>query len=112
MPMSNIATDAHDLKLRLEWGHPGFTIIDVRDRSSFNQGHISGAIPIPYDELATKAKSSLHTKRHIYVYGANDEQSANAAQTLKSAGFSDVFSIVGGLAGWKDAGGATEGLGA
>jgi rhodanese-related sulfurtransferase len=45
MPMSN--NDAHDLKLRLEWGHPALTIIDVRDRHTYNQGHISGAIPIP-----------------------------------------------------------------
>ncbi|MDZ8052156.1 MAG: rhodanese-like domain-containing protein [Aulosira sp. ZfuVER01] len=109
---TNLLTDAHDLKLRLEWGHPAFTIIDVRDRHTYNQGHISGAIPIPLDELTKRAKSSLHAERHIYVYGTNDEQSTNAAQTLKAAGFAEVSSIQGGLAGWKAAGGATEGLGA
>ncbi|BAY25950.1 rhodanese domain-containing protein [Calothrix sp. NIES-2100] len=109
---SNLVTDAHDLKLRLEWGHPALTIIDVRDRHTYNQGHISGAIPIPLNELAPRAKSSLHKERHIYVYGADDQQSASATQTLKSAGFSEVSSILGGLAGWKAAGGATEGPGA
>lgn len=109
---TNLVTDAHDLKLRLEWGHPAFTIIDVRDRHTYNQGHISGAIPIPLDELAKRAKSSLHTERHIYVYGTNEEQSANAAQTLRTAGFAEVFELLGGLPGWKAAGGATEGIGA
>ncbi|BAY13100.1 rhodanese-like domain-containing protein [Calothrix sp. NIES-2098] len=109
---TNLVTDAHDLKLRLEWGHPALTIIDVRDRPTYNQGHISGAIPIPLDELAKRAKSSLHAERHIYVYGADDQQSANAAQALKAAGFAEVSSILGGLAGWKAAGGATEGFSA
>ncbi|MBD2206823.1 rhodanese-like domain-containing protein [Calothrix sp. FACHB-1219] len=108
--MSNtLATDAHDLKLRLEWGHPALTIIDVRDRLTYNQGHISGAIPIPLSELAQRAKTSLHTERHIYVYGSDDQQSANATQALKAAGFAEVSAILGGLAGWKAAGGATEG---
>ncbi|MBW4688330.1 MAG: rhodanese-like domain-containing protein [Komarekiella atlantica HA4396-MV6] len=109
---NNLVADVHDLKTRLEWGQPGFTIVDVRDRYTYNHGHITGAIPIPLDDLASKAKSSLHTKRHIYIYGENDEQSAQAAQVLRASGFVEVAEIQGGLSAWKTAGGATEGVGA
>ncbi|MBE9004275.1 rhodanese-like domain-containing protein [Fortiea sp. LEGE XX443] len=109
---SNLVTDAHDLKSRLEWGQPAFTIIDVRDRHSYNHGHISGAIPIPLDDLVNRAKSTLHKERHIYIYGDNDQQTAQAAQVLRGAGFSEVGEIKGGLIAWKTAGGATEGVAA
>jgi rhodanese-related sulfurtransferase len=108
---SNLVANAHDLKLRLEWGQPGFTIIDVRDRHTYNHGHITGAIPIPLDDLVKRAKFSLHTERPIYVYGANDEQAAHAAQILREAGFADAADIPGGLNAWKTVGGATEGVG-
>jgi rhodanese-related sulfurtransferase len=102
-------SDAHDLKSRLEWGQPGCTIIDVRDRPTYNHGHITGAIPIPLSDL-TKRASSLVKKRDIYIYGESDEQSAHAAQTLREAGFAHVAIIIGGLAAWTAAGGAVEGV--
>ena len=51
----------YDLKARLDWGSPGLTIIDVRDRHNFNQGHILGAIPIPADELVDTALVNLNS---------------------------------------------------
>ncbi|WP_413174891.1 rhodanese-like domain-containing protein [Anabaena azotica] len=108
--MSNLVADVHDLKSRLEWGQPAFTIIDVRDRHTYNHGHISGAISIPLDDLADRAKSALHKERHIYVYGEHDAHTAHAAETLRAAGFIDVSEIQGGLNAWKTVGGATEGI--
>jgi rhodanese-related sulfurtransferase len=108
--MSNLVADVHDLKSRLEWGQPAFTIIDVRDRHTYNHGHISGAISIPLDDLADCAKSALHKERHIYVYGEHDTHTAHAARKLRDAGFSHVSEIQGGLNAWKTVGGATEGI--
>ncbi|MBE9210381.1 rhodanese-like domain-containing protein [Nostoc sp. LEGE 06077] len=107
---SNLATDAHELKSRLEWGQPAFTIIDVRDRHSYNYAHISGAIQIPVDSLESRAKFSLHQERHIYVYGENDQQTTKAVEILRGAGFTEVAEIKGGFIAWKIVGGAIEGL--
>ncbi|MBW4634545.1 MAG: rhodanese-like domain-containing protein [Iphinoe sp. HA4291-MV1] len=101
-------TDAHDLKSRLQWGQPAFTIIDVRERQTYNQGHISGAIPLPVSQLVERATISLAKERDIYIYGDSDEQSANAAKALRDAGFSRVSELTGGFSGWKAAGGSTE----
>ncbi|MDF5731570.1 MAG: rhodanese-like domain-containing protein [Rhizonema sp. PD38] len=103
-------TDAHELKSNLEWGRPGFTILDVRDRQTYNQGHILGAMSMPSDELVDRAVSSLAKSRDIYVYGESNEQSAQAAQSLKSAGFERISELRGGLAAWKEVGGPTEGV--
>jgi rhodanese-related sulfurtransferase len=102
-------TDAHDLRARLEWGQPGLTIVDVRDRFTYNHGHITGAMPMPITDLASRAKACLHTNRDIYVYGESDEQSAHAAQLLRDAGFVNVSEIIGGLSAWQTVGGAVEG---
>ncbi|MBW4624706.1 MAG: hypothetical protein KME49_04130 [Brasilonema octagenarum HA4186-MV1] len=103
-------SDAHVLKSRLEWGEPALTILDVRDRNTYNQGHIMGAMPFPVDTLVDRAKSSLDKARDIYVYGDSDEQASQAAQSLKSAGFEHVSQLKGGLAAWKEIGGPTEGI--
>ncbi|MFQ4142418.1 rhodanese-like domain-containing protein [Chlorogloeopsis sp. ULAP02] len=99
---------AHDLKSRLEWGQPGFTILDVRDRHSFNKAHITGAVSLPIKDLAERAKSSFHTKREIFVYGENDAETTQAVNTLQQAGFTHVSELKGGLDAWKSVGGATE----
>ena len=103
-------SDVHVLKSRLEWGEPAFTILDVRDRMTYNEGHIMGAMPMPMDELVDRATPSLAKSRDIYVYGANDQETNQAAQALRSAGFEHVSALKGGLAAWKAVGGPTEGI--
>uniref|UniRef100_UPI0001A51B87 Alr3790 protein n=1 Tax=Nostoc sp. (strain PCC 7120 / SAG 25.82 / UTEX 2576) TaxID=103690 RepID=UPI0001A51B87 len=96
------------LKSRLEWGEPAFTILDVRDRSTYNDGHIMGAMAMPIEDLVDRASSSLEKSRDIYVYGAGDEQTSQAVNLLRSAGFEHVSELKGGLAAWKAIGGPTE----
>jgi len=91
------------LKNRLDWGEPALTIVDVRDRTAFNTSHIMGAIVMPMQELVTQARASLEFIRDIYVYGETEEQTAEAASTLREAGYKHVAELVGGLAAWKRA---------
>jgi len=105
-PQANV----HELKSRLEWGEPGFTMVDVRDRMVYNDGHIMGAVPLPMDELVERAKSSMDLSRDIYVYGETDADTAQAASQLRNAGFEHVSELKGGLAAWKAVGGPTEGI--
>ncbi|YAG08516.1 hypothetical protein NSTC731_04862 [Nostoc sp. DSM 114167] len=109
-PPIEAQTDAHTLKSRLEWGEPAFTILDVRDRATFNEGHIMGAMPMPADELVERAVASLDKSRDIYLYGDNEQDTAQAAQQLRSNGFEHVSQLKGGLGAWKAIGGPTEGI--
>jgi len=105
----DLVADVNDLKTSLQWGQPAFTIIDVRDRSTYNHSRITGAISIPLNDLESRAQVSLYRERQIYVYGENDSQSAQAVRTLQFLGFSTVAELGGGLSAWKSIGGATEG---
>ena len=93
---------AQALKERLQWGEPGLTIIDARDRNSFLEERITGAMLI--DDV-----SNLSEEREIYVYADNDGKTAEVADSLRQKGFASVSQLQGGLAGWKAIKGATEG---
>ena len=100
----------NDLKSRVEWGEPAFTILDVRDREAFNDGHIMGAMSMPMDQLVERVRSSLEPNRDIYVYGASDSDTATAASQLRDAGFRCIAELKGGFPAWKAIGGPTEGV--
>ena len=105
-----VNADIHHIKSRLEWGQPAFTIIDVRDRSTYNQGHIMGALPIPMEDLVSRARASLHNQRDIYEYGKDDLQAADAVRRLQAVGFANVAEIQGGMPAWQNIGGPMEGV--
>ena len=107
-PLETIST-ASDLKLRLDWGEPALTIIDVRSRNLFNENRILGAISMPMDELVARASASLESERDIYVYGETDEMTADAVAKLREAGYTNVAELRGGLTDWQATGGAIEG---
>lgn len=94
------------LKERLDWGEPALTILDARDRESFLDEHITGAMLLCDFE---NVLSEMSSDRDIYVYGENQEQVEEAANQLREAGFKTVSQIDGGLAGWKAISGSVEG---
>ncbi|WP_333294451.1 MULTISPECIES: rhodanese-like domain-containing protein [Microcoleaceae] len=108
-PALRAQVSSHDLKARLDWGEPGLTIIDARDFESFNKSRITGAVPMPIDELVERAKSSLETVRDIYIYGETDAQTAEAANLLRAAGFRKVAELKGGIPAWKAIDGPIDG---
>lgn len=101
---------AYDLKARLEWGEPALTIVDIRNRAAFNQSRITGAVSMPMEQFMELAQANFEPIRDIYIYGESDEQSLQAAQLLRGAGFSSVAQIMGGLPAWCEVGGPTEGV--
>lgn len=101
-PETGSKASAQALKERLQWGKPGLTIIDARDRESFLEERITGAMFI-------EDVSGLAENREIYIYGSSDGETAKAAEKVRQQGFSSVSQIQGGLAGWKAVQGPVEG---
>jgi rhodanese-related sulfurtransferase len=66
--MSSLVADVNDLKSRLEWGQPAFTMIDVRDRHTYNHGHITGAMSIPLDDLAEPMQPKYYALLGLMMY--------------------------------------------
>jgi rhodanese-related sulfurtransferase len=102
-------SSVYDLKSRLEWGEPALTILDVRPREVYNDSHIMGAMSFPIAQLLNLAQKNFEPVRDLYIYGADEAETAQAAQMLREAGFRNVAELKGGLAQWKAIGGSTEG---
>lgn len=95
-------SSAQALKERLQWGEPGLTIIDARDRESFLDERITGS-------MLLEDVSGLESNREIYIYSNSDSEAQEAANKLRGSGYEKVSQLQGGLAGWKAVQGPTEG---
>jgi len=68
----------------------GAKVIDVRTPAEFKSGHPKGAVNIPLDQVATKAKTLK--KDGVYIMCCRSGmRSANATSQLKSMGFEQVY---------------------
>lgn len=101
-PDATPKSSAQAMKERLQWGEPGLTIIDARDRESFLEERITGA-------MLVSDMNKLEKNREIYVYSNTDGEAAEAANKLRQAGYESVSQLQGGIAGWKAVQGPTEG---
>jgi len=80
-----------------------FTIVDVRARSEWDAGHISGALLHPLPALRA-SMSSLDPAARIAVHCKSGYRSTIACSLLESAGFAQVMNVAGGFDAWTAAG--------
>ncbi len=85
-------------------------ILDVRESSEHEQGHIRNAMLVPRGILEAAADKDYPKhqptlvaarKRPVAVYCATGGRSAMAAATLKQMGFENVVSLAGGITRWQ-----------
>jgi hydroxyacylglutathione hydrolase len=70
-------------------------VLDVRNRSEWDAGHMPGAVNIPLAELATRVEE-------LRAHG--DQPIAVHCQGGSRSGFSDVSNVEGGFGAWARAG--------
>jgi rhodanese-related sulfurtransferase len=84
-------------------------IIDVREDNEWNTVHIPGAIHIPLAQLSTRlTELQPYKNTAIITQCRSGARSAKALDILKSAGFSHVQNMEGGLIAWHKAGLKTQ----
>ena len=75
-------------------------ILDTREQDEFDEGHIPGAILIPYTEIENKAEEMLPDKdKLILVYCRSGRRSKIAAESLAKFGYTNVKEF-GGIIDW------------
>ena len=67
-------------------------VIDVRSEAEFATGHVSGAINVPYDRIASSIASlaGVDKSHPIVVYCRSGARSAVAASILAELGYTQV----------------------
>ena len=77
-----------------------YIILDTRTQEEYDEGHIPGAILIPYDEILQKAESVLTDKNQlILVYCRSGRRSKLASEDLVKLGYTNIREF-GGINDW------------
>ena len=81
------------------------TLLDVREREEYREGHLEGSVPLPRGFLEMRIEEAVPDKNApIVAYCAGGVRSLIAARTLKEMGYENVTSMSGGYTAWKNAG--------
>ena len=77
-------------------------VVDVRDQSEYEAGHVLGARHLP---LARLDSHDLKRKdKTLILYCDSGDRAAKAAAALRKQGFEKVVLLSGGIGAWKQAG--------
>jgi rhodanese-related sulfurtransferase len=97
-------TNVEEVSQRLERGEK-LTIIDVREESEWDQGHIPGAVHLSKGTIERDIERMFpDTNAELILYCGGGFRSALAADNLKKMGYTNVISMDGGMRGWREAG--------
>jgi len=76
------------------------TLLDVRESSEYEGGHIEGAVNAPLSSL--DANQLPYPKDEpIYVICRSGNRSAQAASQLQDAGYTEIYDVSGGMMAWE-----------
>jgi rhodanese-related sulfurtransferase len=82
----------------------GVVFLDVREPGETAAGKITKAIQIPVGSVKARiAELDKHKDKPVVVYCKTGTRSSIACNALTSNGFSDVYSLTGGLMSWQEA---------
>lgn len=96
MPVSSVKADE-----LMAWHehHPEYSVLDIRSRDRFLEGHLEGAFNIPLYQLHNRYHELPHD-RALLVVDDQGFRSFLAASYLTRKGF-QVVRLFGGMAAWK-----------
>ena len=90
-----------DARAAAERSAEGALLVDVRERSEWDAGHVPGAIHIPYENVRER-RHELPLDRPIVIYCASGNRSSLAGSILESSG-REAANLRGGFTAWRSA---------
>lgn len=80
-------------------------IVDVREQSEFESGHLPESRFIPLAQIEQRLDElSRFKNKPVVVVCASGGRSARAVAMLRKAGFEQAVNLSGGLKAWQDSG--------
>ena len=80
-------------------------MLDVRETSEYDGGRVPNAVHVPVSQIegrATELKKFM--SRPVVAYCDRGNRSRAAASALSKLGFTEVYTLRGGLRSWKEVG--------
>jgi rhodanese-related sulfurtransferase len=101
-------TDVEAVRRRVDAGER-FHLIDVREDSEWDRGHLPGAVHLGKGVIERDVEKKIPDRdADIVLYCGGGYRSVLAADTLQRMGYRRVKSMAGGFSGWVEAGGMLE----
>ena len=101
-------TNVEEVKIKLDRAED-FYLVDVREESEWDKGHITDAIYIGKGVIERDIEKKIdNTDAEIILYCGGGFRSALVADNLQKMGYSKVSSMDGGYSGWVKVGYPTE----
>jgi len=87
----------------------GYRVIDVREQSEWDAGHIAGATLVPLADVLARIGEVVGDKATpLLVHCAVGARSARASSLLAQMGYTNVVNLKGPISHWKELGGDWE----
>ena len=78
-------------------------VIDIRNKSDFDKGHLLGSINIPSAKIKDSDKQlEKHQESPIILVDANGMHASAAASQLQKMGMQNINRMQGGIANWTN----------
>jgi rhodanese-related sulfurtransferase len=102
---NNILTiSVHELKSRLD-NDASINIIDVREDHEWQESRIPGALHMPKDQISELIDSQISDRNiPLYLHCRGGVRSLYAANSLRQMGYTEIYSIDGGIMEWEQNG--------
>ncbi len=81
----------------------GAMLVDVREKSEYDDVHIPGSVLIPLGELPARL-AEIPADRDVYVHCRMGGRSARAVDYLRTFGRPNAYNVSGGIEAWEEAG--------
>ena len=96
-------TTVDEVKQRLDRGDQQFVLVDVREESEWNAGHIPGAVHLGKGVIERDIEQKVpDPNQELVLYCGGGFRSALAAENLGRMGYTNVVSMDGGWRGWTE----------
>lgn len=96
---------AVDVKQGKSMAEQGALLLDVREPQEYQQGHAPNSRLLPLAQLNSRiAELDAYRDKPVVVICRSGRRSAQAAEILRQAGFTQVVNVEGGMNDWEAAG--------
>lgn len=93
--------DCHNLEALLNSATPP-RVLDVRTPGEFETAHIAGAYNVPLDLLREHRDEIIgHLDEDVVLVCRSGQRAAQAEETLRNAGLTNVHILAGGITAWE-----------
>jgi len=76
-------------------------LIDVREYADYRKSRIKNAVNIPFTEGLDNAADTINKEKSLFIYCYAGGRSKKAALFFYDKGFRKLYSMKGGMIGWK-----------